>query len=214
MTIPADNKGANIAGAAPSTNTFTEILNKIDPAEDGVEIANAVHAMALFLDQQLESSAFNAPVIQHPRDVRVLTAGNYQIPVDVVAILIEASGGGGGGSGASTLGGNGGDTLVVNATAGINILAPGGFGGDPRGPNDARSAGARGGDFLTKSGAAGGATSSDTGHEGQSGGTVTRFLASDDVSGQTLNITYGARGARAGNGTTAGQPGYVKITIW
>ena len=37
MTIPADNKNANIAGAAPSANTFTEILRRVDLANDGVQ---------------------------------------------------------------------------------------------------------------------------------------------------------------------------------
>ena len=145
----------------------------------------------------------------------MLQAGNYQIPVGVVAILIEASGGGGGGSSHTTAGGTGGDTLVVNATAGIDILAPGGFGAHPHSPsNDARSVGARGGDFIVKSGASGGVSANNAGDDGRSGGVITRFLASDDLSGQALNITYGGGGGRASSDSSAGQPGWVKITIW
>ena len=151
----------------------------------------------------------------HPKAIRILHAGNYVIPAGAKAILIEASGGGGGADERADLAGNGGDTLVLNNAIGIDILAPGGFRGDAAGAvSDARATGARGGDFVVKSGAAGGATGEDQGHEGQRGGVITKFLIHANLSNQVLNITYGAGGARSAGYTTDGQPGWVKITVW
>ena len=235
MPIPNDNQNAVIPGAALSVNTLTKLLNKIDPDNADVEVALAAQALALFLQNQLGAPAFEAEIPTQPKDVRVLTAGNYTIPQGATAVLIEASGAGGGGAGVTGgdrgriyAGDNGGNTRVVLASRQINITALGGAGGGggnsgSRTPGSLARSGSTGGDVINKAGACGGeggnhGSNNDwrwTGQEGHPGAVVTLFNT-DVIGGDTLAITYGAGGSGgiASTHGRPGEPGWVRITIW
>ena len=222
MPIPNDKQGAVIPGAAPSVDTLIKVINKINPATADVEVALAAQALALFLQNQLGDLAFESDV-PHPKQIRVLTAGNYTLPADASAVLIEASGGGGGSTNDEPNNGDGntgGNTTVTNSTRGIAITAPGGLGGS-RNATTGNDTGNAGGDFIAKAGAAGGAAPSrrygsedtQTGVAGHAGGVVTAFFTNIQGS-ETLTIQYGAGGAGVSSNGARGEPGWVKITVW
>ncbi len=171
--------------------------------------------------------------VAYPQVITIRTTGNYTIPSGAVAVLIRASGGGGGGSTAFTSGGGlninngsvGGSTTVSNGTLSIAVTATGGRFGEYQQSGTMQDiiSGSTGGDVLNAQGAAGGRSRACAGgnftydgppDNGMAGNVVQKYVTGTNVGGQTLTISYGAAGASGDSNSTAGQAGYVEITVW
>jgi len=171
--------------------------------------------------------------VSYPQVISVLTSGNYSIPSTAQAILIRASGGGGGGCTGFTSGGgmgvnngtNGGNTTVSNGTLSISMTATGGRAGQytTSGSMNDIISGSTGGDVLNAVGAAGGRSRAGAGgnftydgppDNGMAGNVVQKYVIGSNVGGQSLTISYGAAGSAGDSSSTAGQAGFVEVTVW
>jgi hypothetical protein len=171
--------------------------------------------------------------VAYPQVITIRTSGNYTIPSGAVAVLIRASGAGGGGSTAFASGGglgvangsDGGNTTVTNGTLSIAVTATGGRFGEytTSGAMQDIISGSTGGDVLNAQGAAGGRSRAGAGgnftydgppDNGMAGNVVQKYVTGSNVGGQTLTVSYGAAGSAGDSNSTAGQAGYIEITVW
>jgi len=223
-------KAASAGGIDVLNSSGTKIID-LDVASQATAEAGTNNTELMTPLRVAQSIAANA--VSYPQVITVKTSGNYTIPSNAVAVLIRASGGGGGGttlfqSGGGlgeNLGSDGGSTTVTNSTLGISVTATGGRRGDylTSGSVDDVISGSTGGDVLVGNGAAGGRSRAGQGgnftYDGPptaatSGNVVQKYVTGDSVGGQTLTVSYGAAGSAGDSNSTAGQAGYIEITVW